>query len=611
MSLISIDEGRLSELLSQEFTSEEQVQFVLNFRLYLTYGNSNDRFVVDFDKVWKWMGFAQKITAKRMMVKTFVEDVDYIVSNNVILLDSQATGSEVVVADVKDARGGHNKEYIYLNVNTFKTMCMLVNTDRGKETRRYYLKMESIFFKYCEEQTRNQITGIQEDAVKFKRLSMHLSLMKGFDKKSLVYMMQVLCPHIPEGKLLIKMGYTDDLADRVYKIRSMFGCEVFVLHVFVCENNKGFEKFIFNHKSVAPLRYTSLVGTNQVKSLECFLMDNDNTTFEVVRRVLEKNVIYYKAKSAEVIKAQAMLAREYQEQLRMQRDIDLIRQFDGNPEGLTQALSLLYSPKPKVSQNRVDSGPPNADMHINDIENQGDEQEDTTTPDAQSESSIAPEDVQVTRSSGPKVQIYNVNDIKEVVQVFDSITEATRQVADSSYSAIKKAAKQRIPYMGYRWFFIGRDDPEPSSVHDIGMTVVAKTKTTGMIAMINLDKNKVLNVFPHQKRAADYITQEVSAMSIAVKTNKHLSGSYWVHWDDVNEDMKKAFLDRNQLPEKVVNIRGVVIEQVDTKTNKVIQTHNSITDVAKAFKMSTRKVKALAQDNAVYKGFMWRLKSRV
>jgi hypothetical protein len=39
---------------------------------------------------------------------------------------------------------GLNKEDIMLNVDTFKSLCMLAKTDKGKEIRKYYVKLENI-----------------------------------------------------------------------------------------------------------------------------------------------------------------------------------------------------------------------------------------------------------------------------------------------------------------------------------------------------------------------------------------------------------------------------------------------------------------------------------
>jgi len=43
--------------------------------MYLSYNKTD--FVIDLDDVWKWLGFARKDPAKRLLEKHFTRDVDY------------------------------------------------------------------------------------------------------------------------------------------------------------------------------------------------------------------------------------------------------------------------------------------------------------------------------------------------------------------------------------------------------------------------------------------------------------------------------------------------------------------------------------------------------
>jgi hypothetical protein len=51
----------------------------------------------------------------------------------------------------------------------------------------------------------------------------------------------------------------------------------------------------------------------------------------------------------------------------------------------------------------------------------------------------------------------------------------------------------------------------------------------------------------------------------------------------------------------------VHIHQIDPETNKIIETHLSITDVAKKFKISPRKIKSLCESGAAYKKYIWKI----
>jgi hypothetical protein len=68
-------EHKLLNKIKDSFTNTQQQLFVSSFYCYLHY-RSND-FVIDFDDIWKWVGFTRKGHAKRVLEKNFVIDIDY------------------------------------------------------------------------------------------------------------------------------------------------------------------------------------------------------------------------------------------------------------------------------------------------------------------------------------------------------------------------------------------------------------------------------------------------------------------------------------------------------------------------------------------------------
>ena len=85
--------------------------FLSRFYCYLNHHPTND-YVIDLDKVWDWMGFKCKYTAKRLLEKCFVINKDYIKS----LPQPQEQTIHV--------KGGHNKEIFMLNVKKRLNRCV-------------------------------------------------------------------------------------------------------------------------------------------------------------------------------------------------------------------------------------------------------------------------------------------------------------------------------------------------------------------------------------------------------------------------------------------------------------------------------------------------------
>lgn len=134
-----MDVIEIQELLVNEFTSDEQRLFVHNFQCYLRCDADKD-FVIDFDKVYRWVGFGQKVHAKRVLSKHFQEGAHFLVSRS----------GEQDRDGKTSAHGGHNKETIMLTPNAFKEFCMRADTEKAREVRSYYIKMERLVFKGME-----------------------------------------------------------------------------------------------------------------------------------------------------------------------------------------------------------------------------------------------------------------------------------------------------------------------------------------------------------------------------------------------------------------------------------------------------------------------------
>jgi hypothetical protein len=83
--------------IKEQFTEFEQQLFLSSFYCYFKYHPTND-YVIDLDDIWKWLGFTQKIKAKKLLEKFFVIDKDYKKS----MCD--------IVKQTNHTKGGHNKE---------------------------------------------------------------------------------------------------------------------------------------------------------------------------------------------------------------------------------------------------------------------------------------------------------------------------------------------------------------------------------------------------------------------------------------------------------------------------------------------------------------------
>jgi hypothetical protein len=221
-----------------------------------------------------------------------------------------------------------------------------------------------------------------------------------------------------------------------------------------------------------------------------------------------------------------------------------------------------------------------------------------------------PEEPQSTpsraRPCGPKVQLYDAHDTSRLVKVYDGITEATRGVEHASFTRIKFVATHRLEYLGYRWYLIDRNDPNPETPRDIGPTQESRQRNCGLVAMLTLDQTAVVKVFATQKEAAAHVSQTVSAISPAVKYGKPLSGHHWRKWDMVDPALQRRYLESHRLPEVQPVKRGTHVQQLDPDTLQVVKTYQSMQAVIKAFAMSPKTLKSAEAEGSTCHGFKWR-----
>jgi hypothetical protein len=566
MSEIISNSDDFSKVLLQNFTNEEQRLFVQSFQAYLQYGNDDSAFVIDLEDVWQWLGFARIDACKNVLFKNFEVDIHYI----------ERCLLRQVMEQRSSNRGGHNKMQTLMTVKTFKKLCMKASTKRAEEVCDYYVKMEYIMHQYIHHQLqeKNQsIIELQNKAIEHSKnieLERHKALMDAHDLQKLVYIMKV--EEFANGTFVIKIGESSDIKDRVEKLKSLFQIQVIVLDVFPCARSYEFEQALHKTKGIVEHKYANPIN-NTVRSTETFLIHSPKHYKKIVRIV--KNLLYtYKNENTENTKWHTI-----------NRIIDIC---NGDTDKVKEMLTMINETM-------------NLQNHDVPTEESDDEIHDNTS------NVLCPARSPI-KAFGPKVQLYDGNDTKKLLRVFDSITIATREIENASFTQIKFASKNKKLYLGYRWHLIDRNDPTPNEPRDIGQTVETKLRKTGLVACVSLDKTRVMNVYSTQKHASDDIRQHPSAVCSAIKYASPLNGYYWMLWDDVPLSLQTSYCKVKQLPnEQRKKPRGVIVQQIDATSNTVFKEYASISDACKMCKASPNSIKEAALTNTPFQGYHWKL----
>jgi len=175
-------QDRLVENLNSNFTDDEQKWYVANLYMYMNYHPNND-YPINLENVFKMIGFANKGNAKRTLENNFTKNEDY----KLILLPRE-----------KKQNAGRCEEEIMLNIECFKSLCMLAKTEKGKEIRKYYVKLENIFNKIINDEIQQSKLELEQSKRELEESKRELTTLK---------------------KLKAKRWYNQEPGDTIYAIK--------------------------------------------------------------------------------------------------------------------------------------------------------------------------------------------------------------------------------------------------------------------------------------------------------------------------------------------------------------------------------------------------------
>ena len=151
-----------------------------------TYSDTNT--IIDFGLVAKWLE-TRKETLKEVLIKNFEKNFDYV--------EKKLTKKD----------GAKTNNYIDIKISStcFKELCMISQTVKAKEVRKYFLEMEKIvkkYYKIIEEKLYEEI-GLLKENQKNKKHKVG----------GVIYIIEAL--NSADGNKLYKLGKTGDLEKRI------------------------------------------------------------------------------------------------------------------------------------------------------------------------------------------------------------------------------------------------------------------------------------------------------------------------------------------------------------------------------------------------------------
>jgi hypothetical protein len=270
-------QNKLLDKIKAAFTETEQQLFISSFYCYLNYHSTND-FVIDLDNIWKWLGFSQKIHAKKSLEKHFVLDLDY------KSLLSQLLGQ------TNNSRGGHNKETILLNVKTFKLFCMKAGTKKADELHEYFVKLEEIVHETVHEECeglKHQLENQIETAQTQQFVLREQTILDQFTSNTECVYYGCIANLSSTGEHLIKFGKSNVLRDRVKKHKATYD-NFYLLHAFKVDNCVQIENAMKLHPTLQQHRRTIKIDDKNYNELISIQVLSYDQLDEIIRGLIQK-----------------------------------------------------------------------------------------------------------------------------------------------------------------------------------------------------------------------------------------------------------------------------------------------------------------------------------
>jgi prophage antirepressor-like protein len=436
-----------------------------------------------------------------------------------------------------------------------------------------------------------------ENNVKYMR---HQTLKESYNKKDVVYF--GLLKEVDDNRFIIKIGSTSDIKARGPSLENLFDKCIF-LDIFECLKHTKFEKFLHNYEEIKKYQYKDEI-IEGIKSSEAFLVDKD--IYENIKKIAQKNIhqfnILDKNEYMEMQNIKTRNAEIEMEMIKLENERIKLEIIRNNPHIDIKSL---------FNDNNV-----NNINNLNKDENNVNKEEDSDC-DSDSDDDITIHDIYPSAddiilnaplktrklSQGRKVQRYSSID-KTLIETYQGLLDASRKFKGSSKSQIKVAILNNQIYKEYRWAYLDNNLPD-TTIQDIGENKEVNIIKKGFVAMLNLDKDKIENVFVDQKTAGKAMKFNSSAsICMAITHNRRCSGHYFTMWDKCSVDMQQEYLRDNILPEKI-NQNGTKIHKLHPITHEIMHTYLSIEDVVKKYQTSRIFLKRIMNNDEVFKGYKW------
>lgn len=283
----------LIEKLQSNFINSEELLFLQNYYSYFKYDSQND-FVIDLDDVWKSLDFNKKHNLKYTLEKNFTIDKDYIIN-------------DTIQNNKKSGRGGHNKIFIMLNIDTLKKLSLKSRTKKSNEFYEKIDKLQKIINQIFQEIINDESNEKHINELKQKLEEKDTIITKKdseidkINNQKMKEIEAVIISNFPvntecvylgrvdnrssKNESLIKFGHTNNLGHRVLDHRKTYK-NFIVIQAFKVINKVEIETAIKTHPKIS--KQIRQINVNGFNKIEMIAYDEESFTIDSLVSLIKK-----------------------------------------------------------------------------------------------------------------------------------------------------------------------------------------------------------------------------------------------------------------------------------------------------------------------------------
>ena len=561
LSLSNEYQSNMIKILNEEFTEQQSQWYIANLYIYMNYHPTND-YPINLENVFKMIGFANKGNAKRTLENNFTKDEDYKV---IKLHREQKQNAESKAASPYGKAGistknlggaGLNEETIMLNVDTFKSLCMLAKTDKGKEIRKYYVKLENIHNKIIKQEIEEQKqlllekeTQLENKDLENKR-KVEMTLKNSFNKRSLVYLIKITI----NNEIIYKFGYTDDIVSRLRTHKNQICEDIELVYCIESKDNKMLERLLIDYLEQYKFRIRRIINDKHQTEL---LKVNDiemikNKLIELNKDLENEKLLIIKLKNKIIELENENI--ELKQQLLL-KDDEIVNQLKNKIEMLERSI-LDYKLGDGVDKPFI-------------------ENEDTV------------EDRIYKKRQVDKIDPTTLN----VIETYECINSIVIKNPEYSYNQIYRSIKKNNVYKDFRWNYNGE------KINQTNKIVVDGNKIE---RVIELDKNKnFVKIYQTKSELCKLLHIGIVKLNRYIEEEKIFNEFYYVH--------ESSYRIHSDIPDEFTNYEihnSKHIREINMETNEII-IYKSMKELYEKRGVSRCTLRSCIKNNRVCGKYKW------